>query len=669
MGYHSNHNHIKKWTIGLLVTILCLAQNTYAQRLPTGNRSSNPPTTSRDTTFSGAQGDANNTIDTFGVFYIHSGYPAFAKSYQDTALNKYTHQYDLTRQRAIDLMNLGNFGSATHSLLSIPDRHRGFYVGLDAFNPYMKWGDELPFYIVKKAFSELGAFIGSEQADEAYYAKFGQNYANGFALSVDYRRISQLGRLSQYSRQNTRNTALATGVRYQGAAGRYEGFFTFAANTIEQEDNGGVYQEPDTINLGDNPSFSLSSGAILLSAAKTRHQYRRWGYTHYYRLRKTRQDSNRVDRKRVYKIAHDFFYSRDRYKFSAALEPTDTLFGKWFPGLAVDERGLRVFMKDFSVSNQFRIITHAAQKAGKDGRPTPFRGDYLSVGIVHHRHQLYMEPSDTVINNLFLTGEWVLPLKDRLKLKAKAHLGLWDNAGDYLLSGSLKINLKKAGILTANLTSQLNSPSWIQSQFRVSQKRLWQNDFNKTLSNQLEGSYELAQFHFKAMGIYRLVHNHIYFDTLGFPRQNESPISVLSLVVTKDFRLGKFHLDNTIVWQVSSSELIPVPQWFGKHSLYFRSRFRKMLFQVGADVRYVDKFQSYYYNPVTGNFQLQSRQVLHFYPNLDLWFSFKVKTFRFFAKYENMTRLLGRKSFFYTTAFYPYPNEGLRLGVWWRFVN
>ena len=657
----------KKYGLWLGLILLCMG-HIQAQRNPTGRSPIGSGTTpGRDTTFSGQQGDASSTIDTFGVFYTKMEHPAFAYTYRDTALTKYTHQYDLTRRREVDLMHLGNFGSATHSLIYTPEAHQGFYVGLDAFNSYKKSGKDLPFYIVKKAFSELGFVLGSEQADEAVAAKFGKKFANGITLALDYNRISQLGRLSQYNRQNTRNTGLATGLRYQSENKRYDGFFTFVSNTIEQEDNGGVYVEPVSVDQGIGKTFTLSSGAILLSDAKTRHQERTWGYTHYYQLRKLKKDSTHQAIKRNYKIAHDLQYSRNRYKFSATKVATDTLFPQWFPDFDIDERGQRVYMTDFSVLNRFRIITHAVQE--KTTRPTAFKGDYLSIGILHQRHQLYMEPADTVINNLFLTGEWILPLKDRLVLKTKAHLGLWDNAGDYYLGGTLTVNLKKAGMLTAGLTSQLSAPSWMQSQFRISQKLVWNNDFKKTLNNSLQGTYELSKFHFKATGIYRLLNNYIYYDTLGFPQQTGEPISILSLIVTKDFRIGKFHLDNTMVWQVSSSTLAPVPTWFGKHSLYIRSKFRKMLFQLGVDVRYLDHFKAPYYNPLTGNFQLQNRQTLNFYPNLDAWFSFKISSFRFFVKYENMTRLLGRKSFYYTTAYYPFPNEGMRLGIRWKFVN
>lgn len=646
-----------------------LAQSVQSQgNIPSIDNRGASTSSSRDTTFSGTQQEDSNTIDTFGVYYVSQAYPAFTKPYQDTALTRYSHQYDPTRLSTVDFAHLGHLGSAMYPLLYTPEQHRGFHIGLDAFNPYLKNGNDLPFYIVKKAFSELGFVLGSEQADESVYAKFGKNFAKGISLSLDYNRISQLGRLSQYNRQNTRNTNLVTGLRFHRPNTPYDGFFTFSANTIEQEDNGGVYIEPKAEDIGNGATFSLSSGAIMLSDAQTRHQYRTWGYTQYYQLRKIKRDSSRsTTNKRIYKIAHDFRYSRDKYKFSSTQTASDTFFRQWFSGFDIDERGYRSYVTDYSISNQFRIITHSAQKKGY--RPSIFTGDYLSLGIIHQRHNLQMEPSDTLINNLFLTGEWILPIKDRFRLEAMAHLGLWDNVGDYKLSGHLKINLRKAGLLSAGVNSQLTAPSWLQSQFYITQKIVWKNDFKKSLTNSLQGSYELPKYNFKAKAVYRLLHNHIYYDTLGFPQQVEAPISILSLVLTKDFKLGKFHLNNTLVWQSSSSDLLPVPQWFGKHSLFFGSKFRKMLFQLGVDVRYLDKYKAYYYNPLTGNFQLQNRQTLDFYPNLDAWFSFKITSFRFFVKYENMTRLLGRDSFFYTTAFYPFPNEGMRLGIRWKMVN
>jgi len=99
---------------------------------------------------------------------------------------------------------------------------------------------------------------------------------------------------------------------------------------------------------------------------------------------------------------------------------------------------------------------------------------------------------------------------------------------------------------------------------------------------------------------------------------------------------------------------------------------------VGFDARYNTAYKPHYYNPFTGQFQLQNRQEVNFYPMVDAFFSMRVTRFRAFIKYENATSnfindgeqrdVLKSRSYF-QTAQYLFPDAAIRFGISWRLLD
>jgi hypothetical protein len=614
-----------------------------------------------ETADSRSQDEFAADIDTFGVFYFNVDNPNRETPFSDSLLNNF-QQYDPVRQRALDLKHLGNLGSAHSNIVYEPLFRRGFDVGLHQYDAYMVTGMQLPFYRLEKPYTNLSYTLGSEQSDGYLTAQFSRNFASGLNTSVDYRRISQLGTRSQYPNQNSRNTALAFGMWLHGKGGRYDGFLSHAANTIEQEDNGGIVQGP-----AEGEEFSSPSSAqVFLDNGQTRHQHREWMYTHYYKFG-GKPDSLKGIR-RAYTLSHQISHQKSAYKFFDPYSNADTSFFDRFPSFLVDDRGMRVFLEHRKIENSFRISTYKLT-GGQKNRPVDQR-DLLEVGLTHTWHDLRFEPMDSVINNLFATGRWNIHPGPALRLETYGHLGFWDNGGDYRVSGELFIDLKKLGGLAFMAASQLYKPNLIQHRFFLSQREVWNNDFERTLETNLSASYALPQFDLEITGRYHLINNFIYFDTTGLPRQTGIPISIAQLIVKKNFRVWHLHLDNTVALQRSTQEQqIRLPSVFSKHSFYYAGKWFGVLnVHLGVDVRFNDTYFGDYYNPVTGQFQLQNSRAVTFFPAADAFFGMQVAKFRAFFKMENFTSNF-RDDLFYQTAFYAHPEAVTRLGIKWRLVN
>jgi hypothetical protein len=298
----------------------------------------------------------------------------------------------------------------------------------------------------------------------------------------------------------------------------------------------------------------------------------------------------------------------------------------------------------------------------------------VEVGLVHTLHFIKQEPLEKrTQNDLFLTGKLNFSPGERLRIQTYAHLGAGANAGDFRLSGELFLNFKKIGTLRLEAVNQLYEPSLIAQRLFITQREVWNNDFKKTLETSLSGTYALPSFHFSVTGQYHLVNNLVYFDTAAMPRQSGA-FSMAQLMVRKDFHFKALHLENWAGLQEATQNVLALPRFYSKHSLYLQGHiFRNvMLTRVGLDARLITGYTPPTYFPLTGQFHLQNGQSLPFTPLLDAFLSFKVKTFRFFFKIEN---LLSRAydTFYFQTAGYPLPygfsNGGLRFGISWRLVD
>lgn len=649
------------------------------QRFPTDNRGGfDNRTGGREESEFGEQ--AIEEPDTFGVFIFFAENPNEETPFADTMLHRHFQQYDPARERELDWKTLGNLGSAAEPFVYQPRYRQGLDVGLHQYDLYIAEAEELPFYRLERAFTKLEYTQGSEQADGYLKTRFSRNFANGLNFSLYYDRITQLGRFDQYPNQNSRITTLGGGMWFHSQNERYDGFLSIMANTIEQEDNGGLDSLPASGGQFDDPS----SAVVSLQNGQSRHTHRDFSYKHYYRFGGKADSTGNV--KRAFTLSHRLRYKRSVYKFFDSFDIGDTLFYNRYPALLTDSRGARFYLTHQEISNEFSLSTFKLSQIQSENEARNQR-DLLEVGLLHKYHVLDMEVTDSVVNNLFLTGKFNFRPGPGLRLNTSAHLGILANVGDYRLNGELFIDLKKVGSLKVQATSQLYRPTVLQDRYFLSQQAVWNSDFNSTLETNLTATYRLPWLDLEVGAGYHLINNFIYFDTTALVRQTGIPLSITQLVVRKDFQVGNFHLDNTVALQQASESTIRLPGIFGKHSLYYTGQwFRVLQVKLGADLRYNTAYRPHYYNPFTGQFQLQDEQQVAFYPITDAFFSMRVTRFRAFVKFENATSLFFkepdslvdptvptrnvlRSRAYYQTARYLFPDAALRIGVSWRLLD
>ncbi len=606
-----------------------------------------------------SQPDDYFTRDTSEIIYFFAGKPSREFIFSDTTLGHYVHQYDPIRRRDWDYTHLGHLGSAHQPVVFSPLSRKGFDLGFHQYDLYQTKASDLPFYRITRPFTNLAYSQVSEQSNGYVETQFSRNFADGVNLSIDYKRINQLGTQTKYLRQDVQNTALAFGLWFEGPSKKYLGMLAFASNTIRQEDNGGIGSAPLEVTGFRSPT----SATIFLQQAETRHALREVMYTHYLTLGGG-QDSTRKER-RSYSVGHQISFESNNYKYFDVSNRLDSFVYKSLIG---DPRGFRHALSYGKLANSFLLKSFKLAPGG-DAKDVRSQKDLLEVSLTHSLYNIDQEAADSTVNTLFLNGLLNIALKDRLQLNAEAHFGLLDHVGDYRLTGQLLLNFEGLGSLELRATNQLTTPTLLETRFFINQQQTWNNDFSKTLSTTLEAAYIQPKIGLKATGRYHLLNNFIYRDTLGFPRQSGIPISVLQLILEENIKVGAFHLDNTLIFQSSSEDEIRLPALFAKHSIYYQSVwFRFLNIRLGADLRWQTDYRGNYYHPLFGQFILQNREEAELYPSVDIYAAFRVTKFKAFFKIENITQSLIPERLFYLNTYYPHSiASGFRVGFQWRF--
>lgn len=602
--------------------------------------------------------------DTFGIFTYSADNPNREVSWRDSLLDG-IQRYEPDRKVDFDYGTIGQRGGAAYALRYTPTPRNGTEIGLRQFDLYQVTGANLPYYRLERPFTFLGHVRESQQEDTWTTAKFSRNFADGVNLVIDYTRISQQGTQDQFPNQNLRNTHVATGFSIRPPDSRYSGFFSFAANTYEQLQNGGVLPE-SLENDAEGEGVNIQNLRTFLDQTRLRHSYREIMATQSLQFGGSRDTLTGRDR-RAFTLRHRLRIDGQRYRVSSEQTRGDTArFFQRFPALLVDERGVRNQIEHRVISND---VTFSTFRRGTSGARETVQKDVLELGITHAYHKVN-QGGDSVINHFLAHGRIGLRPSDRLDLVVDGQLNIFGQPGDYRLSGRGILDLGKAGKLELTALNQLYAPDLIQDRYVLNDQVLWDNDFAKTLEARLEGAYTLPVVGIRAGVAYSLLTNYIFYNEAGRPEQASDVNSIVQLTAERDFTFGKFKLSNRVLLQQADEDIVRLPQLYGEHSLYYAGKWFGVLnVNLGLDVRYNSGFQPYYYNPIVQQFQLQENQTTPFQYQIDPFFGMRVTRFRFFVKYIQLNTQWQENQPFYLVANHPYPDAAVRFGITWRLLD
>ena len=279
-----------------------------------------------------------------------------------------------------------------------------------------------------------------------------------------------------------------------------------------------------------------------------------------------------------------------------------------------------------------------------------------------------------------------------LNYKLQGEFGvIGDDFGDIMLDGSgdLKLRLSKRDSVTVGLKAfyHLTDPTFYQIHYHS--KFFWwdEDNLSKQMQTHLEGEFSLSRTHTTIRFAYdnfqnltytgvtynRDANNKITGFTAGV-RQTSKNISLLTLALHQDFRVGILNWENRITFQKSTDDdILPVPTLNIWSNLYLNFRIARVLHvHFGADVRYFTEYKAMEYVPQLSQYAVQEngdvKTKVGNYPIVDVYANFKLRHCRFFVMMSHINAGSGTPNYF-LTPHYPLNERILRLGLSWTFFN
>lgn len=610
--------------------------------------------------------------DSITIFYKY--FDSSASRTFDSSVNDFNKRFP----KSSTYIDLGNFGTATHSLLFAPILKAGWDVGFHQYDFYNFTIENTRFFQTTRPYTELAYILGSK-SEQTIHLLHTQNKKSNFNFAFEYQFINSPG---SFKNQNNNHSNLRLNANYQTKNRKYNALFILVTNKNVSSESGGLRDPKLLDSLSFNNPYQLesrlgASGAFSQNPFNTnistgnKYKNSTFLFRHSYDLGKVdsimnHEDStyNKIFYSRL-RLQHTFSYSKYNYEFVDAYVDTAN-YRKYFGVKLLNNNSINMFNNWKLLSNDFSILTFPDKNN---------LSQFLKVGATVQNIKGTLGTIFTKDYNIFFNGEY----RNRTKNK------IWDleatgafyvnglNAGDYQVYASIKRQLsKKVGFLQLTFQNVNRKPSTIfnqQNNFLVTSYDVSKKE-NTTCFSAL---YENPKQQFKLYGNYYLVTNYAYFDSFLVAKQDATLFNVLHVAAEKMVKLKK-HWNWYVeinAQQSTANAPVNLPLLVTRNRLAFEGNFFTNLFlSTGLELRYYTNYKAAGYSPFTGQFYYQENYYVANRPEINAYLNFRIKSFKAFVRMENLNTLIpGNGKYNFTRENYAQNAMWTRLGIWWNFVN
>lgn len=598
----------------------------------------------------------------------------------DTTLRN-LENYNVLYQPDRPTIGLGNLGLPARPLLFEAQQTTGFNAGFHSLDAYALLPEDVAFYRARSPFTRL-YYVNAGEAEQVLKVTHSQNVKPNWNIGANYNRIGANG---FYSRQRGDDTGVALFSWYQTRSKRYNLFATIVFNTLRAAENGAITN--DTIFTKNAINIDPMAEPVRLNTA------RQLSNNTFVTLRNTyfigRIDSVLSEGVTkilpTNKVTYNFEYNRQSFSFTKnEADPTNFLpegMADQFHYLKVTPGYTRDSTNVYHLKNEVVWGFFLRPKSG-GARKNEIK---IDAGIRHDFYQ-YSQLSkyesgsnlynyNTNFQNITLLGNAGYKFSDKFELGADVQQIIQGhNFGDFRYGATGKFLIgATAGKVIVGASLLNKSPEQIY-QRHFSNHYQWIHNFDNTKTVNFNFNYinEAVQADLKAE--YFLLSNYLYFKKSGLnsiePAQEASDISLIRLSAKKTFNLGKFGLDQYLVYQKTNNEnILRTPEVYTFTSLHFKQTFFKVLKTViGVDVRYNTSYLAYSYSVPASQFYIGDPVKLDSKPVGAVWLKAGLRRANLFVKYDYVTQGAFDRGF-YTVDTYPMGNRLFKFGVSWNFYD
>ncbi len=491
------------------------------------------------------------------------------------------------------------------------------------------------------------------------------NISPGLNFSIAYKGLRSEGKyINQLS--STGNFRFTSS--YNTKNQRYVANAHFTSQDILNEENGGIttIEDFESENINFNNRERLE---VYLTNAKSFLKGKRIFVDHYFRINALKETSN-------WYVVHQFNYENKFFEYNqrtVASTVGGTRFNRF--GDSYLSSGINDQTNYNKMHNSLGLVYENAVLGKFKFFAEDFRSNFYYRQILILNSQSIPAALNQNINSLggqyeYQKNKWNGKFL-YYKSVTKESLSNLDAKMSYSLSEDIKFNF---GYQNQSKLPNNNYELYQSSYVNYNWYNSFKNEKINTITIKATNPWINADVHISTLN------DHLYFkDTstdasiqLVAPSQYKGTINYVSLKLNKEFKFGKFALDNTLLYQKVEQQdaVLNVPQLVTRNSLYYSGyMFKKALYlQTGFVFNYFTNYYANDYNPVIGEFFVQNRKEIGNYPNLDFFVNARIQRTRIYFKAEHFNSSLTGNSF-YASPNNPYRDFMIRFGLVWNFFQ
>ncbi|WP_163401061.1 putative porin [Flavobacterium fluviatile] len=596
----------------------------------------------------------------------------------DTSLTlKSAYRQNYLRRDNFGLLPFSNIGQPYNTLqYSLTDFSPYPDIGFEGKHINFMDASEINYYHVATPFTELffNTSIGKGQNADSFITLNTSKNLNFFAA---YRGLRSEGK---YINQLTSIGNFRIGTSYNTTNKRYVLYAHYAYQDILNEENGGITTAED-FESGDPNFTNRQRLEVYLTDAESFLKGRRFFFDHTFRVN-PKEASNNLYVTHQFNFENKFFEYKQPTVLSTVGSTLVQRFGDSY--LASNIKDQTHFEKLYNKVG----LTYENVLLGKFNF---FIDDYRSN--YSYDRIIIKNDGTTISDNLFREINSFGAQYEYQKNK-------WN--GRFLFSRS--ITKESISDLDAKLRYNLNEK--IQFDFRYKNisklpnnnynlyqssyiEYNWSNDFKNEKINLLSARIYTPWLNAEAS--YTVLTDHLYFADGATDQQIEDRVQIvkpfqyggtinyLSLKANKEFKFGKFGLDNTLLYQKTTQrdepaegpkQILNVPDFVTRNTFYYSTYFfdKALFIQTGITFSYFTEYYGNDYNPVVGEFFVQNNKKIGNYPVFDFFLNGKIRQTRIYLKAEHFNATFGESNY-YSAPNNPYRDFTIRFGLVWNFFQ
>lgn len=588
----------------------------------------------------------------------------------DTNINNSFHDYAYLKED-VGATYLGTAGSPTLTDNYFKRKKKARFEFWDAgmYEAYDR--ENIPFYNTKSPYTVMSyagtlRFANKQTEESNVSFLHTQNLSPAANFQFYYQRKGSKGLLENEA-TNTRTLSIL--ANYLGK--RYVMHGGLIINSLRKDENGGISDESfirDTVvearaipvNLG-NASSALRNTSVFITQS--------YGIP----INIFKRDSLETGDGTMMILGHSGEWENMSRNYTDVISTSDSYGRSFYHGnFYLNPTSTSDSVRTIRLDNRFFIRLQPWSRTAIVSKLEGGAG-YELLNNYFFRPEFYvLGTSGFVENNLYVYAGASGQLSRYFEWNAT---GRFDFAGYYIGDMLLDANARfsiyplPSGVhLTGRFYLKNYTPDWY-TQHYYSNHFVWDNEFGKVTDTRIEAALSIPDWKLSASFSYGLLNKGIYYDTLGIVRQADKVVNIMTATLTKNFRIWYFHLDNRILFQLTSDkEMFPLPVVSANLRYYLEFPVVKdvMTMQIGADVTFQSAYYMQAYNPALGVFHLQNKQVYGSNPYIDAFVNLKWKRATIFVKYINAAQGWPASDYF-AAPNYIRPQRAFKLGMTWPF--